>query len=380
MTRSSLFARSLPDVSRLFLLLLLSASLFVGCNTSADGRPVSSPPLKGTTKLFTPPLSGSNIRAIAIGSDKNVWFSEVIGTSNGPMSKIVRITSAGVMTEFPSQGLPVNIGSLTIGPDNNLWFTGGGFDQGGEVGYITSAGHIKEFPLPKSTTDPYSITTGPDGNLWFTDGNPSQVSTIERITPTGTIKTFSLSPSISPRSITTGPDGNLWFTSAISGTKSANTPPASPFIARFTTAGILTTYSVPSASSIGNIIAASDHNLWFTEDISSNDPGFDTYKLARITPTGTITTFALLSGSSDGVMGLVPGISTGNNGTLWYTNPAANTIGRSTTSTTGSISEFALSNPQSGPQYIVQNPDGTVWFTLQGSNGATGQIERLTPT
>ena len=80
---------------------------------------------------------------------------------------------------------------------------------GASIGRITTAGVITEFPLTPGTV-PYLIAAGPDGNLWFTEASGNKIG---RITPTGVITEFS-TPTIltSPDGITTGPDGNLWFT------------------------------------------------------------------------------------------------------------------------------------------------------------------------
>jgi virginiamycin B lyase len=55
---------------------------------------------------------------------------------------------------------------ITAGPDGNLWFTEYG---GNKIGRITTAGVITEFPIPTDDSEPWGITSGPDGNLWFTE-------------------------------------------------------------------------------------------------------------------------------------------------------------------------------------------------------------------
>src|ERR1700733_12776761 len=57
---------------------------------------------------------------------------------------------------------------------------------------------------------PWAIATGPDGALWFTE---LQANKIGRITTAGPITEFAApTASSGPRSIVAGPDGALWFT------------------------------------------------------------------------------------------------------------------------------------------------------------------------
>ena len=122
-------------------------------------------------------------------------------------NQIGRITTAGVITEFPLPRSDSNPGGITAGPDGNLWFTE---LTANKIGRITPTGVITEFPLPGSDSYPDGITAGPDGNLWFTE---SAANKIGRITPAGVITEFPLPRSDSnPGSIAAGPDGNLWFT------------------------------------------------------------------------------------------------------------------------------------------------------------------------
>ena len=52
------------------------------------------------------------------------------------------------------------------GPDGNLWFTE---SLGNRIGRITTAGVMTEFPRHRPGSRPSGIVAGPDGNLWFTE-------------------------------------------------------------------------------------------------------------------------------------------------------------------------------------------------------------------
>ncbi len=173
----------------------------------------------------------------------------------GVAGKVGRITTAGVVTEFSVPSIPPAAGSspatpstpatltaITAGPDGALWFTG----EPGEVGRITTTGVVTEFPVPDDPPPSgspagtagtpatlQSIAAGPDGALWFT-GQGEQVG---RITTAGVVTEFSV-PDAPPlegstpatslsdpgiQTIVAGPDGNLWFTTSSNLTSSSTT-------------------------------------------------------------------------------------------------------------------------------------------------------------
>jgi streptogramin lyase len=93
---------------------------------------------------------------IAAGPDGNLWVTE------SKTSKIARVTTAGVVTEYalPSGSAPRGI---VAGPDGNLWFTENGT---GKIGRITTSGAITEYTA--TTLNSEGIVVGSDENIWFT--------------------------------------------------------------------------------------------------------------------------------------------------------------------------------------------------------------------
>lgn len=192
--------------ARLIAALLLSVAVV----SSAQDITIKEYPLNG----FPSPLS------IAAGPDDALWFTEYLG------NKIGRITTAGVITEYPVPMVGSEVSqltSITAGPDGALWFTEG---YAGKIGRVTTAGVITEYAVP-SGTRPGGITAGPDGALWFTSTHSGGV--IGRITAAGVVTEYPLPPGHTPTDITVGPDGALWFTDL-----GANQ------IGRMTTDGVLT--------------------------------------------------------------------------------------------------------------------------------------------
>jgi streptogramin lyase len=164
----------------------------------------------GRVTEFPIPTPNSTPDAIVTGPDGNLWFTEVAG------NKIGRITPEGVITEFAVPTPDSRPTVIATGPDGNLWFTErgrphptGALDVA-KVGRITTEGVITEFPVPTLGARPLGITGGPDGNVWFTE---SMIDKVARITPEGMVTEFPLpSPCpvrCQPQEITSGPDGAL---------------------------------------------------------------------------------------------------------------------------------------------------------------------------
>jgi streptogramin lyase len=97
-------------------------------------------------------------------------------------------------TEFPIP-TPNSVPSgITVGPEvpvGALWFTETGDPAlgpkvRGKIGRITTAGVITEFPIPTLNSAPNGITTGPDGALWFAEGIGNKIGCIPPATATPT--------------------------------------------------------------------------------------------------------------------------------------------------------------------------------------------------
>lgn len=108
-------------------------------------------------------------------------------------------------------------------------------------------------------------------------------------------------------------------------------------------------FAIPTAASLPqDLVVGPDGNVWFTQRAAD--------KIGRITSEGAVTEFSLPSSGSEPV-----GIAVGPDGAVWFTEYAGNRIGRITTS--GSISEFPLLTTGAGPYSIAAGNDGNLWFT-----------------
>ena len=208
-------------------------------------------------QVTTIPLSAAVVGAggITTGPDGNLWITETIDTTNAmgivtAIGQIGQITSAGVLTEFPTTSAYRSGGAgIARGADGNLWFTE--YDAA-RIGRISRTGVFTDFIVPGPTAV-QDITAGPDGNLWFTQSNTNQIG---RITPQGVVTSFTIpSQTTGIYGIAAGPDGNVWFTEY-----------STDKLGRITPTGIVTEFTVPTTrAGLWGIAAGADGNIWFTE-------------------------------------------------------------------------------------------------------------------
>jgi len=345
-----------------------------------------------STDLTVPPGRTAWPYAMVVGPDNNIWFVEWGG------QKVGRITTAGVITEFPVANAQALIG-IASGPDGNLWFT----DQmAGKVGHISTSGsNIVQYSLGVGTY-PQGISAGPDGNLWFVEQKQTGSYKIGKITTAGVVTSYSTGVNAGtfqafPATgygfavIIRGPDGNLWFvnpqnltnsevgkitpTGAVTFYPTSDLPiglTAGPdgnvwvmelsHVAKLTTAGVETEYALTNGGWTG-IVSGPDGNIWFSETNSG---------LANVVPsTGVVTEFATMFPAFE----YQPAIVSGPDGNLWFTAEFSSNIGK--INTAGALlGTFALSIG-SATGFNTLGPDGNVWFTQSYPGNGVGKI---TPT
>jgi virginiamycin B lyase len=218
------------------------------------------------TEFPIPSHPGGQPEGITVGPDGALWFTEYTG------NKIGRITTAGVITEFPTITIDSRSRSITTGPDGALWFTEAGASKIGRIPTTATPENpqLTEFPVPLS--GPFGITTGPDHALWFTSGN----MTVGRITTTGVFT--NQFPGAGLTGITTGPDRALWIASSTTN-----------YIVRMTAegvAGVISRFKIPTATSgPWKITTGPDGALWFTEQLAG--------KIGRVATNGSMREFTL---------------------------------------------------------------------------------------
>jgi virginiamycin B lyase len=280
---------------------------------------------------YAVPTANSLPESIELGPDGALWFTETGG------NKIGRITTAGVITEYPLGGA-AKTGSpwdIVVGPDGAMWFTE---TLGNKIGRITTAGVItNQYAIPTPNSGPRRIIVGPDGAMWFTESSGNKIG---RITTAGAITEYPTTPNGGPSGIDAGPDGAIWFNEN-GGNQTV----------RMTIGGVITNqYPAPMPHSVlAQLITGPDGMLWMTENWNN--------KIARMTTSGLITEWPTPTKGS-----IPSGLGVGPDGALWFTEWATNVnkIGRITTD--GIMSEFPVPTAASEPWEITAGPDGALWF------------------
>ena len=109
-----------------------------------------------------------------------------------------------------------------------------------------------------------------------------------------------------------------------------------------------------AAAQVTGISKGLDGSVWFTETAAN--------KIGRLSSTAVVTEFPIVTPGAAPLM-----ITNGPNGALWFTESGTNAIGYLPLSGTGQTT-FTLPNPLSRPWGIVTGPDGNLWVTDPGAN------------
>ena len=128
--------------------------------------------------------------------------------------------------------------------------------------------------------------------------------------------------------------------------------------------GSVVEYAVPTTGSQPvSIVTGPDGNLWFTE--------FAADQIGRLSTDGTFDEFPIPTAASQ-----PDELTDGPDGNVWFAETAGNKIGRVTP--TGDVTEFGEGiSPASQPTAIVAGPDGNLWFTERALTSHTGRIGRI---
>ncbi len=271
---------------------------------------------------------------MVVGSDNNIWFVDQTG------NKIGHVTHAGGITGYLIKTKKSNVVGIAHGSDGAIWFTEA---HGNKIGRL-AGGKILEYPTKTAKASPRGIAAGPDGDLYFTEFAPK---TVNKINPTTKAVSLVAHLPAGATRITSGPDGNLWVTETSLGK-----------VARVTPGGVVTQVTLPAKSAPSHIAAGPDGSIWVTE------PG--TNHVAKIDP-GTLTVTQIAVGGKPS--GITPG---GDGATMWVTEQSGNAVARITIGTSA-VKPFPIPTRSSAPGGIVTGGDGNVWF----SENAADKIGRV---
>lgn len=206
--------------------------------------------------------------------------------------------------------------------------------------FAGTPGNVTNYPLPAGSS-PTGAAAGADGALWITLRGSNQIA---RMTTAGVVTTFAVpSANAGLDQIVAGPDGNLWFTEG-----------SAARIGRITTAGAITEFAAPSLGAVPRgITVGPDGNLWFTDVGTPNQIG-------RASPAGVVDEFPVPGGEATD-------LTIGPDGNIWYTAPVGNRVGRMDPGTQAASEFFAPGNPTG----MVTADPNSLWYTQQTGNAIT---------
>jgi virginiamycin B lyase len=312
---------------------ILLATVLLGLATAtAAAAPI------GALKQFKVPTDNSQPRSITNGSDGNRWFTE--GTDlSGALATLARVTSTGVITEFPANCNFCILSDVALGPGGILYLTSNDpvllrFD-------IASETFLDPVPMPNSSAlggmlaisgddiwitdfnndviwryrislnqftstavlDPADVAVDRAGSAWFArpESNGPGTGTIGRIDGV-TLDVTTTDVNAAARGISVATDGQVWFSARFTPQAVGRLDPATGTVTIFPL-----TNTGPQA-----ITAAPDGSMWFTQTTKGN--------IANITDAGVITEAKVVKGSEPF------GIVVAENGHPWYTMLAANKV------------------------------------------------------
>ena len=342
-----------------------------GITLDADGNPwfvetASNRIAKYDLRIIPYPIptASSGPDSLVPGPDGSIWFTEFNPGNVGRLDP-----STGAVSEFalpPSvQSLVVNAAGITVGSDGNFWIStydanaADNIPANPRVYKVATDGTVLDsFAISLNTLGndfhvslPY-IISGPDGNLWYTDViDTHQFNYYEFMTTQGVAQSWTnLFHEFT--ALTVGPDGGIWMTQGDSENTEGfgfpalgRTDPQNRTVQVFPVKATLT-----STQQFPGITTGSDGNLWFT-DVSGS--------VIRMTTAGVQTTFTLPAGA-------VPNqIVSGADGSLWITDSLQPILYRVTT--TGDVTSFPMP-VTGGLSGVVAGPNSTLWIASPGSN------------
>ena len=264
--------------------------------------------------------------AITAGRDGSVWFTNERG------QPVARITSAGTATALAAR-VPFAPGSITAGRDGALWVV----DGASGIVRIVPGGAVTEYRAPSV----FAIAIGADGAVWFTTAGES----VGRMTQSGTVTFVESEKLRGTYGIARGPGGAMWVTNYLGSS-----------IARVDRIGAVTSFTAPCIRYPTGITAGPDGALWFGDDSGT---------IGRITTAGGVTCF----GDSTRV-GHPTAIAAGADGALWAADRGGSIV---RVTTTGRITRYATTG-MCRPGAVAATRNGSVWFTDYAAN-AVGRLQ-----
>ena len=310
---------------RVLRFILLTAVLSMLLAQAAQAAPV------GSLKQYRIPTANSAPRAITLGSDGNLWFTE---SSENLPAQIGRITPAGAVTEFPVECNFCILTDIIQGPGNVLYYT----SNENELGRITTDGtSLAPIQMPESDVLAGSLAVHGD-DVWITDFNNNSIWRYD--IPTSTFTQYVVpTPNASPSDVAVDDAGIVWFSEG-----------GADNIGRLDPAtGVIT--EIPVGSTQSSVAVGADGQIWFTKRFTPQGVG-------RLNPVTNEVTFFPLSGGPQEIVA-------SPDGSVWVTLTTKGSIARITND--GVITE-SKAVKGSEPFGITVDAQDDPWFTMMSAN------------
>ncbi len=299
---------------------------------------------------------------ITAGPDGNVWFTTGFNagswgeSTNASLYSINPATHEVGQYNEPSWAIPPS--AMASGPDGKLWFgaASGGIDEL-DPSSMNISSIIPNPPDPLSTVD---MKFDAGGNLWFTGYNIHYVvggynyqCVVGRVDATShALSTFAIPSVSSLGKMTIGPDGNVWF---LEGHWQGNS------LGKLDVAtDVITEYNIPTLNSGGGIASGPD-GIWFGDSVAIGSSGTG---VSEVDVSGqVIESLATYSEVTD--------LTTGPNGTVWFAETGG-WIGEVKPTPLGTVS-CTPSAPVYGDSIVLS----THWSAASGTIVPSGRVTFL---
>jgi virginiamycin B lyase len=206
---------------------------------------------------------------------------------------------------------------LTISPDGSVWFLQTEADRLGRIG---PDGTITFVPLTQAGDGfirPSSLTAGPDGSIWVSAALARRLARVDGRTLT--VTQFQVSTgggTVDAQSVAADAAGGVWFERSTG--SAMDTRPPEPALGRMDRTGKITYHPLPGAGPRwpGSLTAGPDGTIWFLDGPAKT--------VGRMAPDGTVTEFPFadpeVSGPTTGHLAAGPSA-------LWFSQPQTNSLG-----------------------------------------------------
>ncbi len=304
-------------------------------------------------RLFHLPQKNPSLMMPAVDQQGRIWVGEM-----GENKLAMLDPRTGTVQAWTPPGGQYNIMEEVVDHQGSVWFTEEAANYIARFDPATQT--FKTYPLAEvngQSAGPEALRMDAQGNLWFTEVTGNMLGRLDPAT--GAITTYPIPTApggapMYPYALAITPDGAIWY-GGLSGGVVGKLDPAT---------GRVTTYSVndPKAQ-IYSMTVGPDGAVWFTELLTN--------KVGRIDPqNGQVTMLTVPSTLGDPAT-LYDVVV--RNDALWFTSTGANALVRYSL-ITQQFTFYQLAQPSSVPFGLALAPDGSLWFTADGTPNYIGVV------